>query len=81
MGSMRALVLIHQITLEILASRSLHDQWRELVLRPLLKLDGNGCRSLYVMVVDAVNEGDYENNIRIILHLLAEVRLLERVRL
>ena len=64
-----------------IASRSLHDQWRELVLRPLSKLDSNGCRSLYVVVVDALDEGDDENDIRIILHLLAEVRLLERVRL
>jgi hypothetical protein len=67
-----------------IASQSLRDQWRELVLRPLLKLDGNYCQSLYVVVVDALDEldkGDDENDVRIILHLLAEVRLLERVRL
>jgi hypothetical protein len=28
-----------------IASRSLRDQWRELVLRPLSKLDGNSCQS------------------------------------
>jgi Mrp family chromosome partitioning ATPase len=56
-----------------IASRSLHEQWNQLVLRPLLKLDGIGCKSLYVLVVDALDECDDENDIRIILHLLAEV--------
>jgi len=36
---------------------------------------------LYVLVVDALDECDNENDIRTILHLLAEVRSLERVRL
>jgi hypothetical protein len=62
-----------------IASRSLRDQWRELVLRPLSKLDANSCQSSFVVVVDALDECDDENNIRIILHLLAEARLLERV--
>ena len=64
-----------------IASQSLHDQWRELVLRPLLKLDSNGSRLLYVVVIDALDESDDENDIQTILHLLAEVRLLERARL
>ena len=64
-----------------IASRSLHDQWHELVLRPLSKLSGNDCQSLYVLVVDALDECDNEDDIRLILHLLAEVRSLERVRL
>ncbi|KIM99276.1 hypothetical protein OIDMADRAFT_201896 [Oidiodendron maius Zn] len=63
------------------ASQSLRDQWHELVLRPLAKLDNNSCQPLYVVVVDALDECDDENNIRIILHLLSEVRLLERVRI
>jgi NACHT domain len=64
-----------------IASRSLLDQWRELVLRPLSKLDGNDCQSLYVVVVDALDECDSGNDIQIILNLLAEVRSLEKVRL
>jgi hypothetical protein len=64
-----------------ITSQSIRDQWRELVLRPLSKLDGTGCQLLYVVVVDALDEGDDENDIRIILHLLAEARFLERVRL
>ena len=64
-----------------IASQSLSDQWHELVLRPLSKLDGKGCQSLYILVVDALDECDDENNIRILLYLLAEARSLVSVRL
>jgi hypothetical protein len=64
-----------------IASRSLRDQWQLLVLDPLSKLDGNGCRASYVVVVDALDECDDDNNIRTILQLLAKARSLERVRL
>ncbi|KAF2183610.1 hypothetical protein K469DRAFT_582108, partial [Zopfia rhizophila CBS 207.26] len=64
-----------------IASQSLRDQWQQLVLRPLSKLDGSGCQYLYVLVVDALDECEDENNIRIILQLLAEARLLERIHL
>lgn len=64
-----------------IASRSLREQWHQLVLRPLSKLDSNGCQSLYVLVIDALDECNDEDDIRIILYLLAEVRLLERVRI
>ena len=63
-----------------IASRSLRDQWHELVLGPLSKLDRNGNR-LYVLVVDALDECDNDDDIRIILHLLAQVRSLGSVRL
>jgi hypothetical protein len=62
------------------ASRSLRYQWHELVLRPLSKLDGNGCLSSYVLVIDALDECD-DKDIRIILDLLAEVQSLEKIRL
>ncbi|PMD49976.1 WD40 repeat-like protein [Hyaloscypha bicolor E] len=64
-----------------IVNRSLRDQWHKLVLGPLSKLDGNGCQSLCVLVVDALDECDNENDIRTILHLLVEVRSLEGVRL
>jgi hypothetical protein len=63
-----------------ISSLSLRDQWHQLVLGPLSKLDGDCCKSLYVLVVDALDECE-DDNIRIILHLLAEARSLERVRL
>lgn len=64
-----------------IVSQSLRDQWHQLVLRPLSKQDGNGCQSSYILVVDALNECDDDNNIRIIIQLLAEARSLEMVRL
>jgi hypothetical protein len=64
-----------------IARQSLRDQWHQLVLHPLSKLDGNGCHSSYVLIVDALDECDNDNNIRIILQLLAESRSLQRVRL
>lgn len=64
-----------------ITSRSLYDQWQQLVLRPLSKLDGKGCCSLYILVVDALDECDGNNNIRIILQLLAEARSLTKVQL
>jgi len=60
---------------------SLEDQWRQLVLKPLSKLDGNCCSSSYVIVIDALDECDNGENIRIILQLLAEARPLKKVRL
>ena len=64
-----------------IASQSLRDQWHQLVLRPLSKQDGNGCQSSYVLVVDALDECDDDNNVGIIIQLLAEARSLEMVRL
>jgi hypothetical protein len=64
-----------------IASQSLRDQWRQLVLGPLSKLNDNSCRSLYILVVDALNECENENDIRIILSLFTEARSLDTVRL
>jgi hypothetical protein len=64
-----------------IANQSLRDQWQQLVLCPLSKLRGNGCQSSYVLVVDALDECDNDNNIRIIIYLLAEAQSLKTVRL
>jgi len=64
-----------------IASLSLRDQWRQLVVRPLSKLNGNSCSSTYILVVDALDECNDERHIRNILQLLAEVLLLKTVRL
>ncbi|KAF1971159.1 hypothetical protein BU23DRAFT_590769 [Bimuria novae-zelandiae CBS 107.79] len=61
-----------------IASQSLRDQWRHLVLSPLSNLEGP---LSYVLIVDALDECDDENDIRIIVQLLGEARSLERVRL
>jgi hypothetical protein len=49
--------------------------------RCIFWLNGNYYRSSYVLVVDALNECDDENNIQTILDILAEVRSLETVQL
>lgn len=64
-----------------IASRSLREQWHQLILRPLSKLDGTGCQKLYIIVVDALDECSDEDDIRVIVHLLAEARSLEGIRL
>jgi len=61
-----------------IASQTLHDQWQHLVLRPLSKLREPG---LYVVVVDALDECDDDDDVQKIIRLLADSRSLERVRL
>jgi hypothetical protein len=61
--------------------QSLHDQWRKLILGPLSKLHDDSCSPSYILVVDALDECDDDNNIRTILKLLAEARSLKTVRL
>jgi hypothetical protein len=64
-----------------IASKPLRDQWRHLILGPLSKLHGSPYPPSYILVVDALDECDDVNNIRIILGLLSEARSLETVRL
>jgi hypothetical protein len=61
-----------------IAQESLRDQWQHLVLRPLSKLNEPGP---YIIVIDALDECNNDNNIRIIVQLLAEARSLTRARL
>jgi hypothetical protein len=65
-----------------ITTRAPREQWSQLVLGPLLKLKGGDVshRSL-VLVVDALDECDGENDIRAIVQLLSEARLLRKVRL
>ncbi|PQE28651.1 vegetative incompatibility het-e-1 protein [Rutstroemia sp. NJR-2017a WRK4] len=64
-----------------IASQSLRDQWRQLVLRPLSRLDGSLSAFSYVLIVDALDECDNEEHIRMILQLLAEARALKTIQL
>jgi hypothetical protein len=59
-----------------IASLSPSDQWRQLVLSPLSKLGNDSCQP-YILVIDALDECDHENDIRTILHLLAKAGSLE----
>ena len=64
-----------------IASQSLRDQWSQLILRPLSRLGSDPSLSCYVLIIDALDECDNEEHIRIILQLLAEARALKTVRL
>jgi hypothetical protein len=63
------------------ADQSLHDQWRQLVFRPLSKLDSNFPHPSLLVVVDALDECDNDSDIRAIVTLFAESRSLRKVRL
>ncbi|KAK7191834.1 vegetative incompatibility protein HET-E-1 [Paraphaeosphaeria sporulosa] len=60
-----------------IAQTSLRDQWQHLVLRPLSQLHKPGP---FVIVIDALDECDNDNDVQIIVRLLAEARWLDRVR-
>jgi hypothetical protein len=66
-----------------IASRSLREQWDHLVLAPLLKLGESDypVPAPLVLVVDALDECDGDNDIRTIVQLLAETQSLARARL
>jgi hypothetical protein len=64
-----------------IATQSLRDQWRQLVLCPLSRLDNSSSPSSYVLIVDSLDECDSEDDIRMILQLLTEVRTLKTDRL
>ncbi|KAH9203354.1 hypothetical protein DL95DRAFT_472452 [Leptodontidium sp. 2 PMI_412] len=68
-----------------IANQSLRDQWRQLVLRPLSRLDRSSYSLSYMLVVDALDEcdseGDSEGDSRMILQLLTEARVLKTTRL
>ena len=63
------------------ANRSLRDQWQQLVLHPLSKLGDNGGIATYVLVIDALDECDNNENIQIIIKLFGEARSLKTIRL
>jgi hypothetical protein len=64
-----------------IGGQSLRDQWHQLIFGPLLKLDSGSTQSLFVLVFDALDECDDENDIQLIVQLLAETRSLRSIRL
>jgi hypothetical protein len=61
-----------------IASQSLRDQWQYLVLEPLSKLKGP---TIFVLVIDALDECEGSNNTQLIVQLLAMSGSLKNVRL
>jgi hypothetical protein len=64
-----------------IASQSFRDQWSQLILRPLSKLRSSSSLSSYLLIIDALDECDKAEHVRMILQLLAEARTLKTVRL
>jgi KAP family P-loop domain len=58
---------------------TLKDQWNELVLQPLSKLEADSFQSPFLIVIDALDECEKESNIRIILQLFSDFRYLGRL--
>lgn len=65
-----------------IAQRALRDQWKELIMRPLAKLKSNSLpSSILTLVVDALDECNREDDIRLILRLVTEAKDLDTIRL
>lgn len=54
--------------------QGLRNQWKELILQPLLKLSDGG--PTLIFVIDALDECDHENNIKLILQLFVEAKMM-----
>lgn len=61
--------------------QTLRDQWDQLIIGPLSRLDSTTCRSPLLLVIDALDECDSKQDVREILRLLAAARLIKNVRL
>jgi len=64
-----------------IASKGLHDQWTQLIIQPLSMLEANAFPSPFLIVVDALDECEGDNDIRAILQLLVELNGRETTRL
>jgi NACHT domain len=64
-----------------IADQALRDQWKQLVFRPLSMLMADEPLPPLVLVVDALDECEHEDDVRAILLLLAEARCLGGIRL
>ncbi|KAI5844284.1 hypothetical protein BZA05DRAFT_343095 [Tricharina praecox] len=61
--------------------QSLREQWKYLILEPLSRLDGVSHPQSLILVIDALDECDDENDIALILLLLSQAGTLKSVRL
>ena len=64
-----------------IAKKGLEDHWKHLILQPLSKLLVDSVQSPLLLVVDALDECESDNDIRLIIQLLAEARNLENIQL
>ena len=59
---------------EGISSRILKDQWNELVLQPLSKLEASSFQAPLLIVIDALDECEKESDVRQVLYLLSKLR-------
>ncbi|KAG9245486.1 heterokaryon incompatibility protein-domain-containing protein [Calycina marina] len=64
-----------------IATQSYANQWHQLILGPLSKLDRGYRPFSFVFVIDAIDECEGEADIKLILQLLVEAQVLKKVRL
>ena len=62
-------------------NRAPQEQWRQLILEPLLKRKSGAPQLSLVLVVDALDECENDDDVRTIVHLLSEARSLRKIRL
>ena len=65
---------------ESISSKTLKDQWNELVLQPLSKLGVGSFQTPLLIVIDALDECEKESDVRQVLYLLSDSRCLGRLR-
>ena len=63
-----------------IASKTLRDQWQKLILEPLSNLEAGLGAKPVVVVIDALDECDGENDIQHVVQLLADAQVLRTVR-
>jgi hypothetical protein len=64
-----------------IASQTLQDQWTRLVMQPLSRHRTTGKPSVFLMVLDALDECEDERNIGTLLRFLPQVRELSGIRM
>lgn len=65
-----------------IVQQGLSNQWKHLILQPLLRLEpGQLPHPNVLLVIDALDECDGQDDVRLILHLLAEAKALKSIRL
>jgi KAP family P-loop domain len=64
---------------QVIASTVLKDQWNELILQPLSKLEAGSFQAPLLLVIDALDECDKESDVRQVLQLLSNSRHLGRL--
>ncbi|OCK90674.1 uncharacterized protein K441DRAFT_617682 [Cenococcum geophilum 1.58] len=57
-----------------IASHSLDDQWRHLILTPFTRLDNSFHQSRLLIVIDALDECEEDKDVRVLLRLLSEIK-------